>query len=213
MDAALKNYSLIQDTLDEIKEGKDEYALKAVGLLNSMEKFSMYFGLQLSHFIFSATEQLSIALQGKETSLQQAVQASRLTIGFLARQRDDNLFNTFYSRILGASDGLTNQPILPRLRRPPRRRDSASSAHVFETPQAYYKQQYFEALDIVVTDLHTRFQQDRGMPLAALLEKTLLDAANGSFTMIPTELEIYKCDVNIDRLTAQLKMLPEHIRI
>ena len=50
------------------------------------------------------------------------------------------------------------------------------------------------------------------MPLAALLEKTLLDTANGSFTMIPTELEIYKCDVNIDRLTDQLKMLPELIR-
>ena len=96
----------------------------------------MYFGLQLSHFIFSATEQLPIALHGKETSLQQAVQASRLTIGFLARQQDDNSFNTFYSRIFGASDGLTNQLILPRLRRPPRRKDSASSAHVFETPQA-----------------------------------------------------------------------------
>ena len=116
VDAVLKNYSLIQDRLDEIKEGKDENALKAVGLLNSMETFSVYFGLQLSHFIFSATEKLSIAVQGKETSLQQAVQASRLTIGFLARQRDDNSFNTFYSRILGASDGLTNQPILPRLR-------------------------------------------------------------------------------------------------
>jgi len=32
--------------LDEIKEGKDEYTLKAVGVLNIMEKFSAYYGLQ-----------------------------------------------------------------------------------------------------------------------------------------------------------------------
>jgi len=50
------------------------------------------------------------------------------------------------------------------------------------------------------------------MPLAALLEKTLLDAANSSFSAIPNELEIYKQDVNIDRLTVQLKMLPDLIR-
>jgi len=56
---------------------------------------------------------------------------------------------------------LQNQPTLPRLRRPPRRRDTASSVHVFKTYKAYYKQQYFEALDTVVTDLRARFQQER----------------------------------------------------
>jgi len=120
VNVVLKNYSLIQDTLDEIKEGKDEHALKAVGLLNIIEKFSTYFGLQLSHLIFSATEQLSITLQGKTTSLQQAVEASRLTIGFLARQRDDSLNDTFYLTIVEALDGLTSHSTLPRLRRPTR---------------------------------------------------------------------------------------------
>ena len=79
----------------------------------------MYFGLQLSCFIFSATEQLSITLQGKETSLQQVLQTLRLTNGFLARQRDDNSLNSFYSRILEALDDLTNQPILPQFKRLP----------------------------------------------------------------------------------------------
>ena len=56
--------------------------------------------------------------------------------------------------------------------------------------------------------MHARSQQNRGMPIG---KKILLYAANGSFTMILTELKIYKCDVNIDRLTAQLKMLTELI--
>lgn len=42
------------------------------------------------------------------------------------------------------------------------------------------------------------------MPIAALLEKTLLDAAKGSFSAWPNELQIYHDDVNIDHLKAQL---------
>ena len=116
---------------------------------------------------------------------------------------------TFYARVSKTSDGLTNQPVLPCLRRPPRRRDSDSAVHIFETPKAYYKQQIFWS------PWHCCYwfaKQDRGMPLAVLLEKTLLNAANSSFSTIPTELEIYKHNVNFDRLNAQLKMLPELIR-
>ena len=50
------------------------------------------------------------------------------------------------------------------------------------------------------------------MPIAALLEKTLLDAAKGSFSVYPTELQLYCNDVNNDRLIAQLKMLPDLVR-
>ena len=50
------------------------------------------------------------------------------------------------------------------------------------------------------------------MPIAALLEKILLDAAKGSFSVFPDELQIYHNDVNIDRLITQLKMLPDLVR-
>ena len=73
INAVLKNYHLLQETLEIIKEGKDECALKAIDHLNNMDKFRTYFGLELSSLVFSATEQLSITLQGKDTSLQQAV--------------------------------------------------------------------------------------------------------------------------------------------
>lgn len=39
--AVLTNYSLLQETLEIIKEGKDEYVLKAIGHLNSMDKFTL----------------------------------------------------------------------------------------------------------------------------------------------------------------------------
>ena len=80
------NYQLL---LEVIQQGKDEYAMKAHGFLNSMLNFSTYFGLKVSH-IFLATEQLSITLQGKDTTTQDAVQASKLAASFLERQRCDD---------------------------------------------------------------------------------------------------------------------------
>ena len=69
-------------------------------------------------------------------------------------------------------------------------------------------------LDVITAELKHRFQQESGsgMPIAALLEKILLDAAKGSFSVYPNELQLYHNDVNIDRLIAQLKMLPDLVR-
>ena len=79
IDAALKNYTVLHKALAEINEdGRDEYALKAGGHLNLMEKFSTFFDLHLSHLVFSAIEQLSI--QAKDTTLRDAVSASALAI-------------------------------------------------------------------------------------------------------------------------------------
>ena len=49
--------------------GRDEYAMKAGGYLQQMEKFSIYFGLKLEYLVFSVTERLSCSLQGKDTTL------------------------------------------------------------------------------------------------------------------------------------------------
>ena len=212
INAVLTNYHLLQETLEVIKEGKDEYALKAIGYLNSMDKFSTYFGLELSYLVFSATEQLSITLQGTDTSLQQAVQAAKLAIAYMERQRSDAAYDSFYSHVLAKSESLTDQPALPRQRRLPKRINSGSTAHQFDNPKVYFKKHYFEVLDVITAELKRRFQQERGMPIAALLEKTLLDAAKGSFSAWPNELQIYHDDVNIDRLKAQLKMLPDLVR-
>ena len=76
---------LLLDALKVIQQGKDEYAMKANGLLNSMLKFSTHFGLKVSHLIFSASEQLSLNLQGKDTTIQDAVQASKLAVSLLDR--------------------------------------------------------------------------------------------------------------------------------
>ena len=71
VDAILKNYDAMVNALDIISDQcHDDYGKQASGLLAQLEKFNVYFGLCLAHLIFGATEQVSISLQGRNTTIQ-----------------------------------------------------------------------------------------------------------------------------------------------
>ena len=53
-----------------------------------------------------------------------------------AEHRRDMQF--VYQNCLNDSNSLTNPPCLPRASRPPKRKDSDSKPHIFETPLEYY---------------------------------------------------------------------------
>ena len=64
IESILTNYNVLCDALAVINnDGRDEYAAKAGGFLNQLEKFYTYFGLKLSHLLFSIT------LQGVDTTI------------------------------------------------------------------------------------------------------------------------------------------------
>lgn len=66
IEAILKDYSILMETMEEIHQtSRDEYGLKAAGILASLEKFSILFGLELGYLVFGAPETLSNTLQGK----------------------------------------------------------------------------------------------------------------------------------------------------
>ena len=107
---------------------------------------------------------------------------------------------------------ITSPPTLPRFRQSPRKPgDVGADSHEFTTPQAYYRRQYFEALDLLINELKRRFQQKRGLPVAAEIEKKLLSAANGTFKQICDDLQLYQGDLDFTRLQIQLQMLPDLI--
>ncbi len=180
-----------------------------------MEKFSTFFGLKLSHLFFSGTEQLSLSLQGKDTTVQEATVAAEMAIQYLTRLRSDESYDQFYSNVIDGSKELTAPPALPRFRRPPRRPgDDSAASHEFVTPASYFRKQYFEVLDLLTSELKRRFQQKRGLPVVAVIEKVLLNAANGVSNSgeLPDELQLYQTDVDLPRLKIQLQMIPGLIR-
>ena len=92
IDAVIKQYTIIE-TLDEVHSTtKDEYGLKAGGIVTALEKFDMLFGLQLGHLLFGAAENTSIVLQRKDISVQEAFSAVNVTRSFYQRQRQDDAF-------------------------------------------------------------------------------------------------------------------------
>lgn len=215
--AVLSNYSVLCVALEKINvETSDDYGRKAGGFLAIMEKFSTFFSLKLSHLIFSGTEQLSLTHQYKDITIQEATMAAEVAVQYLIRQRTDAQFEYFYTSVVKEGEKLSLVPVLPRYRQPPRRPgDDGVAGHRFVTPEDYFRKEYFEVLDLLVNELKRRFQQKRGLPVVAVVERLLLEAANGTLNVcdqIPEELQLYKSDINLERMKTQLLMLPDLIR-
>ena len=122
IDAILKDYEVLLETLEVHATTRDEYGLKAGGLLQALEKFSTFFGLRLSHRLFSAAKQLSLTLQKKEIALQDAITAVEAAKSFFKRMHTDEEFDNFYDdTVASALEHKINQPELPRYRKRPTR--------------------------------------------------------------------------------------------
>lgn len=131
----LRNYSIIQSALEEIRHGHDDYAAKASEMASKMEDFDMFFGLKLTYLIFSAAEQLSINLQAKDVTVQEAVHGAKLLTTHLRSLRNEAKFDTFYNAVVSDCGSLTTEPTLPRQRKRPRRFEDGASPHTYPQRQ------------------------------------------------------------------------------
>ena len=83
------------DTMKEVHQTtKDEYGMKARGVLSSLEKFEVLFGMKLAHFLFSPSEETFTVLQAKDTSFQEAISAVTDTKAFYAQARTHHVQDT-----------------------------------------------------------------------------------------------------------------------
>lgn len=209
----LRNYSIIQSALEEIRQGHDEYAAKASGMVLKMDNFDTFFGLKLAYLIFSASEQLSINLQAKDTTVQEAVRGSRLLTTHLRSLRDESKFDSFYDTVVRESGELTAEPTLPRRRKMPKRFDDGATPHTYATPKDRHRHMYFEVTELAAGEVERRFTQ-RDLGIISDLESSLIKCANGETDQfISTDLEAYlKDDFDLERLKIQLSMLPDVIK-
>ena len=110
------------------------HAGRAGGLKTSMEKFSTFFSLKLSHFLFAAFEQLS--LQSKDISTQEAFKAASLTNSYYHQQRNDENFDKSYLSVLQESERIEHvkEPKLSKLRKVSY---GGAQNHVYQTPKEH----------------------------------------------------------------------------
>ena len=216
IEAILKDYSLLMDTLEEIHETThDEYGLKASGLLHSLEKFNTLFGLRLGHNLFGAAENVSLTLQRKNITIQDALTAIDTAKKYFKRVRSEEEFNQFYEKTVKLSDELNiGAPELPSQRRRTARYESGSSAHVYMTAKSYFRHLYYEACDLLTGELERRFE-NRHVYEVLSLEHTLVRAANGDNFHADLkkfgESDFGK-DIDLSDLTKQLPFLCDVIK-
>ena len=118
--------------MDEIRATThDEYGLRANGLLHTLELFDTLFGLRLGYHLFGAAENVSLTLQRKNISLQDALSAVETAKSFYKRMRSDEEFSRFYQKSICVAKKLDiGEPMLQRQRRrPPRYEDMKMELH------------------------------------------------------------------------------------
>lgn len=152
------NYSALMEFLEDLSvNDKGDAGGRANGLLLHLQKFSTFFSLKLMLKFFSRMETVNTALQKSQLHLQSAKQmidTLREDLKFL-RER----FRDFWENTTTAAHDLNlESPTVPRQRKIPRRlEDGGAPAHVFQTPEAMYRQQYLELMDTASTSLDFRF--------------------------------------------------------
>lgn len=156
---------------------RDDYGLRANGVLTALEKFEIYFGIKLSHLLFGPAEEVSKVLQAKNISLQESLASINTVKHFYERQRSDDDFNRFFDKIVEEAISLNiGEPKLPRYRKPPNRFEG-SIPHQFDTPKSFFRQVFFESCDLLINELESRFEQPSIEPVLAI-ESLLIKAAN-----------------------------------
>ena len=177
------NYPLMMDTLEEIRTTThDEYGLKAGGFLHSQEKFNTLFGLRHAHTLFGAAEQVSLALQKRNISIQNALSAVDAAKAYYHRLWLGEEFNCSYDATVKiAEQHQIGLPELPRYRRRLSRFEDGGRSHEYPSAKAYYRYTYFEACDLSA-ELADRFENQHILSMLAI-EHTLLNAANGKMNL------------------------------
>lgn len=102
------------------------------------------------------------------------------------------------------------EPQLPRVRRRPRWLDDGADPHVFACPKDRFKQIYCQAIDECLGALDERFKSQAFL-LAANIETTVVNAAEGKSFDLSTVTEHFGTDLNSKRLELHLSMLSDLI--
>ena len=93
------HYTALQETLTEVARGSDQYSWKASGIVTPMQKCTTSFGLNLAKLLFGATELLSISLQSKSTTCEDAQTSIDISLHFLESKRTDDAFSDLVTTV------------------------------------------------------------------------------------------------------------------
>ncbi len=212
LSSVLANYEHIQTLWEEALSATTDTEMKARirGVSSQMTTFQFFFGLVLSELILQHTDQLSKTLQNPDLSSMEGHYTAMLTVKTLQTIRTEADFNLFWKKAEMKRLKLNiDEPQLPRRRKIPKRFEQGTSVEEYpDSVESLYRQVYFEAIDLAMNSIKSRFDQE-GFKVYSNIEQLLLKALMGK--VYEKELEFvcnfYGDDFNRLELEAQLKVL------
>lgn len=220
----IENYDPLMDLWKQSLKDKPDAETKAriIGCKKQMESFNFFFGLNLGHKLYNHTDKLSQTLQKEKLSAIDGKEIAEDTVKTLMEMRNDSDFDLFFELVTKSANTIKfiSAPTAPRKRKRPKydilqylegyeRESEKSEPYYPETPQAYYKQIFFEALDVLASSIKERFAQP-AFKILSDVEQLILK----SIKKQPVDEEIklvnekFAGDFNKDSLPSELEMLP-----
>ena len=176
-----------------------------------MKTFNYLFGILLGEVILRNIDNLSRTLQHQHLSAAEGQHVVSLTEKTLDKIRTYDAFELFWGKAaLIKSKHDISEPDLPRRRKAPRRYEVGESSGDFHnTSKSYYKQQYLEALGLIINNfVKKRFAQP-GYTTYIKIQDLLLKSANGE--QFENEIlfvtDFYGGDIDKAKLETQLTMV------
>ncbi len=145
-----------------------------------MKTFNFVFGEMLGELILRHADNLSSTLQKKSMSAAEDQLIASMTVQTLNSIRNDTSFDLFWTKVNSfATSKNISEPELPRQRKVTKRYEEGISTGYFpESPKEYYKQLFFEAVDLIVNCIKDCFDQ-QGYKIYSSLESLLMKSCKG----------------------------------
>lgn len=158
------NYETLGATWEEALAVVRESEVKARinGVAAIMKTFDFLFGLILAEKILKHTDNLSKTLQTSSMSAVEARSIAKSCVKVFEKIRTDSCFDQFWAVVEITRQSLdVNEAVLPRQRKRPRRyeEDGSEGYHPAE-PKVYYRQIYYQAIDLVIATISNHFNQE-----------------------------------------------------
>uniref|UniRef100_H3AN58 TTF-type domain-containing protein n=1 Tax=Latimeria chalumnae TaxID=7897 RepID=H3AN58_LATCH len=177
LDSVIANFETLLEIWDEALEHRNVGRIKGVFLY--MKKFDFLFGAMLGECLLRHSDNLSKVLQAKTVSAAEGQKMAALTVTALETMRKEEAFGLFWEKIKAKAQELkVNDQELPRRRRPPKHIDDGGALYHLISVEEWYRTISYEALDLIVNCIKTRFNQP-GYGVYINLENLLLKVAAG----------------------------------
>ena len=211
LQSVLDSYEVLLGVGEEFKNSQIDSEMKAkiIGIETQILTFNFLLGISLGTLILQHSDNLSKSLQHDTITAAEGQPMAKLTIDVLKFIRKEEKFKSFYDHVLlHQSEFDIDAPTLSCKRRPPRLLQIGLTDGTFHSTHEITRQIYYEAFDLVIESINSRFNQP-GYKVYRNVEDLVLNACCGSHydTELSNVCDFYKDDISKMQLQAQLPLL------